>query len=197
MELRHARCRGRAAGSGRGRCRGHVARGVVCRSECRHHGPLAGADIDGDRTAGVEMTAWRWIDGARHLAPEDRGGQPPGRVGIRDGGHERLRVGMAGAGEQVRHRGLLDEPAQVHHERPVADVLHDGQVVGDEHDGDAQLLLQPGQQVEDLRLDRHVERRRGLVRDDETWLQGECGGDAHPLPLAARQLVRSAGCRPC
>ena len=47
-------------------------------------------------------------------------------------------------------------------------------------------------QVQHLRLDRHVERRDGLVGDDELRLDGERAGDPDPLPLPAAELVRLA-----
>ena len=39
--------------------------------------------------------------------------------------------------------------------------------MGHEEIGEAELLLQLAQQVEDLGLDRYVNRRDGLVEDDE------------------------------
>jgi hypothetical protein len=50
--------------------------------------------------------------------------------------------------------------------------------------------LELGQKVQDLRLDRDVERRRGLVGDQEVRPVGERHGDHHPLPLPAGKLVR-------
>src|SRR2546422_3905280 len=52
------------------------------------------------------------------------------------------------------------------------------------------LILQVLQQVQDLRLDRHVERRHRLVADENLRLQGEAAGDCDPLSLAAGELVR-------
>ena len=52
------------------------------------------------------------------------------------------------------------------------------------------LALQLLQQVEDLRLDRHVERRRRLVGDQEVGLGGERHRDHHALLLSAGQLER-------
>ena len=52
------------------------------------------------------------------------------------------------------------------------------------------LGLQPRHQVEQLRADRDVERRYRLVRDDQPRSQGECAGEADPLPLAAGELAR-------
>ena len=74
-----------------------------------------------------------------------------GCVGLRE---ERLRVAH------------LDDPAQVHHRHAAADVLHQPQVVRDEEVGQLQPRLQIEQQPDDLRLNRHVERRHGLVGDD-------------------------------
>ena len=48
------------------------------------------------------------------------------------------------------------------------------------------------EQVEDLRLDRDVERGDGLVGDDELRLQRERAGDPDALALAAGELVRVA-----
>ena len=52
--------------------------------------------------------------------------------------------------------------------------------------------LQLLEQVEDLRLDRDVERRHRLVGDDELRLQGDRARDPDALPLAAGELVRIA-----
>ena len=57
------------------------------------------------------------------------------------------------------------------------------------------LLLQPRQQLEDLALDRHVERGRRLVGDQQLGLAGQRHRDHHALLLAARHLVRIAASR--
>src|SRR5699024_8477207 len=64
------------------------------------------------------------------------------------------------------------------------------QVVGDEQVGHAQVLLEFFQQLQDLRLDRHVQGRDGLVADDELGAYGQGAGDADPLALATGELVR-------
>ena len=53
-------------------------------------------------------------------------------------------------------------------------------------------LLQVLEQVEDLRLDRDVERRDRLVADDQLRVQRERARDPDALALAARELVRVA-----
>ena len=60
--------------------------------------------------------------------------------------------------------GHLDDLAQVHHGDAVGDVAHDGEVVRDEQVGQAELVLEVLQQVDDLRLDRDVERARPARR---------------------------------
>ena len=47
------------------------------------------------------------------------------------------------------------------------------------------LALQVGEQVEDLGLNRDVERRDGLVADDQLGRERERPGDPDPLPLTA------------
>ena len=56
----------------------------------------------------------------------------------------------------------------------------------------AEVVLQVLEQVEDLRLDRDVERGHGLVADDQLRVERERARDPDPLPLAAGELVRVA-----
>ena len=86
----------------------------------------------------------------------------------------------------------LDDLAEVHDGDAVGDVPDDRQVVGDEDVGEAELVLQVLEQVDDLRLDRHVEGGDRLVADDELGLERERAGDADALALAAGELVRVA-----
>ncbi len=64
------------------------------------------------------------------------------------------------------------------------------EVVGDEDDRGAELLAQRPHQLEDLRLDRHVERGGRLVGDEQLRVAGERHGDHHALAHAAGELVR-------
>ena len=64
--------------------------------------------------------------------------------------------------------------------------------MGDEKERQVELSPQVGQQVEDLRLDRHVQRRNRLIADDELGVESEGARDADALSLAARELVRVA-----
>jgi len=53
-------------------------------------------------------------------------------------------------------------------------VPHDGQIVGDEEVGEVELALKALEQVDDLRLDRDVERRDRLGGHDEVRVEREC-----------------------
>src|SRR5207245_1603451 len=54
----------------------------------------------------------------------------------------------------------------------------------------AELGLELVEELEDLRLDRDVQRRRRLVGDEEVGVARQRHGDHHALPHPARELVR-------
>ena len=82
--------------------------------------------------------------------------------------------------------------AEIHHRNRRADDFDDTQVVADEQVSQPQVALEVGQQIEDLRLDRHVERRDRLVRDQHRRIERQCARDAETLSLAAGEFVRKA-----
>ena len=100
--------------------------------------------------------------------------------------------GWAGASKIWSRGADLDDLAEVHHRDPVGDVAHDRQVVGDEQIGEAELVLELLEQVDDAGLDADVERRHRLVEHDQLRLDRERAGDADALPLTAGELVRIA-----
>ena len=63
------------------------------------------------------------------------------------------------------------------------------EIVRDEDVGEPELVLEVVEEVDDLGLDRHVERGDRLVGDDQPRIQGERTRDADPLSLPARELV--------
>ena len=115
-------------------------------------------------------------------------------VGIRQrhGGQQGARVGMARIAEELVGRRRLHDLAEVHYGDAIGDVFHNREIVADEDVGEPEALLQGAHQVDDLRLDRHVERRDGLVGHDQLGLDGERAGDRQPLALAAGEFVRIA-----
>jgi hypothetical protein len=67
---------------------------------------------------------------------------------------------------------------------------NDCDVVADEDDGHPVLASQPIDQMQDLRLDRNIERRDSLVAHQQIRAQHRCPRDGHTLTLAAGQLRR-------
>ena len=86
------------------------------------------------------------------------------------------------------HRSRLHDSSEIHHRHPVADLRHHAQVVGDQDNGGVVLVLQFIHQFEDLGLDRHVQSRGGLVRNQNLGVAGQAHGDHHPLEHTAGQL---------
>ena len=92
--------------------------------------------------------------------------------------------------EQRQHVGLLHLAAPVLDDDAVGGFGDDAHIVGDHDQAHAVFGLQPDQQVEDLLLDRHVERGGRLVGDQQLGVAGDRHGDHDALALAARHLVR-------
>ena len=84
----------------------------------------------------------------------------------------------------------LDEHAGVHDVDALAHAGDDAEVVRDHDQRRVALGDEALQQLEDLRLDRHVERGRRLVGDQQLRLAGERHRDHRPLAHPARELVR-------
>ena len=95
------------------------------------------------------------------------------------------------AREQRRRGRPLDDAAGVHDADVVGAPGDDAEVVGDEDHRHVRARCSiVGQQVEDLLLDRDVERGGGLVGDEQLGPARQRHGDHDALAHAARQLVR-------
>ena len=114
------------------------------------------------------------------------------RARARDGLDESSCVGVGGAIENVVDGAALDDLAAIQDVDAVDSLARDREVVRDEEVGEPELLAQPREQVEDLRLDRDVERRHRLVADDDLGLDREGPCDRDALALAAGK--RDAAC---
>ena len=151
------------------------------------------AAFDRMRATRMQVAAGRRIDRARHIAAAGwcgraaRADAAPGsrraRPAYRDGAAI-ANSSSVGAVSTMRPRYITATL--------IGDVLHHRKIVGDEHVGEAQPLLQIAQQVEDLRADRHIERRDRLVADDQLRLDRERARDHDALALPAGELVRIA-----
>jgi hypothetical protein len=69
-------------------------------------------------------------------------------------------------------------------------MAHHGEIVGDEQVAQAKVMLQLAEQVQDLRLNRKVQRTDRLVADHELRRRHQRPGDSDALTLAARELGR-------
>ena len=74
----------------------------------------------------------------------------------------------------------------VHHDDPVGELGDEAEVVGDEEGRRVGLALGGSQDLHDLRLDRDVERRRGLVGDEDPRLRSR----------SPSRSSRAGACRP-
>ncbi len=85
---------------------------------------------------------------------------------------------------------LLGDLSGVHDRDPVARLGDHREIVRDEQEREAEIATQILEQLKDLPLRHHVERRRGLVADHQLGLAGERQGDHDALPHPAGELVR-------
>src|SRR5437588_13119214 len=86
----------------------------------------------------------------------------------------------------------FDDLAEIHHRDTMGHVLDDREIMTDEQQRQAELLLKILEQVDDLRLDRDVERGDRLVADDQLGLGRERARNADALALAAGEFGRPA-----
>ena len=142
--------------------------------------------------SGWKNAAGRRIQRRRQLAFEHDPLPPRDARHARRRRQQRLRVGVQRPREDALLGSLLHDEAQVHHQHVVRDVAHHAQVVRDEQVGQAQVALQVGQQVQHLRLNRHIERRYRLVGHEQRGIEHQGARDGDALALAAGEHVRIA-----
>ena len=116
----------------------------------------------------------------------------PARVRNRNGGEQSLRVLVLRICVHLFRGAVLDDLPAVHDGDLIAHPSDHREVVSDEQVGQAELDLEIFEQVQDLRLDRDVQRGNGLVADDQPRVQCERASDPDALSLAAGELVREA-----
>ena len=110
--------------------------------------------------ARVEATGNRGIGGARQVTLDANRLSTPLHLRIRDRdrGKQGDRVRMQWVVVEVVRGSDLDDLAQVHDGDPVGDVTDDRKVVRDEEIGQPELTLELLHEVDDLCLNRYVER---------------------------------------
>ncbi len=98
---------------------------------------------------------------------------------------QRLGVGVLGRVEDPGRGSVFDLFAADHDDDTVGDLGDDAHVVRDEKHRHVHLVLKGADQLENLRLDRHVERRRRLVGDQQARFARQRHRDHHALSHAA------------
>ena len=93
-------------------------------------------------------------------------------------------------GEQVARGPRFHHLPRIHDGDAAGGFRDHAHVVGDQDQRHAALLLKVEQKVQDLLLDRHVQRGRRLVGDQQARVAGDRHGDHHALVHAAGKLVR-------
>lgn len=135
---------------------------------------------------GVELTALRGMDRAGDVTLED---DPllvdAVGVGGGDGREQSHGIGMSRISEESVGIAELNDVTEVHNAYSIRDISYDGEVVRYEEIGEILLFLELLEQVDDLRLDRHVESGYALVTYDELWVHREGTRDTNSLSLSA------------
>ena len=136
------------------------------RGSCSRHAAIA----SGQRGAKLQPAGRRAASGT---CPGSRRGAGA-RLAARRRGSSRgvaarsaARVGMERPREEVAARRLLHDAPRVHHDDARARLGDDAEVVRDEEDRTSRAPAAGRAELQDLRLDRHVERGRRLVGDEQ------------------------------
>src|SRR5215218_8907298 len=103
------------------------------------------------------------------------------RIGLGYRGDEGAGVGMNWLIDDLARRAALDDRAEVHDRDAIREVPGRCDVMRDVEEGDASLLLQTVQQVEDLHPRRGIDHRDWLVGHDELRVPNKGTGDPDSL----------------
>ena len=98
-------------------------------------------------------------------------------------------VGHPAVCVQIRHRCRLHRAAGVHHQRPVGELGHHAQIMGDDQHPCAGHVAGCLEHLEYLRLHRDVESGGRLVADDQIGVIGARDRDHHSLTLTTGEFV--------
>ena len=151
------------------------------------------AALDGDVDVLQDADGTAAIGGARPPDLEQRRlGRARGLRVLPPGRDQRLGVGLARCGQDLRRRAGLDHLAVAQDQDAVGDLGHHGEVVADVEGGRAVVADRLPHRGQDLDLGGDVERGGRLVEDDEVGPAGQRHRHHRPLQLAARGLVRVA-----
>src|SRR3984885_7428350 len=115
-----------------------------------------------------------------------------GRLIGEGGGKQGPRVVVLRRAEDRPRVATLHHLATPHYDDFARQRSHNPQIMGNEKIGEVAPALEFAQQIDNLRLDRHVQGRCRLVEHDETRIERHCASDGDALTLTAGELVRIA-----
>ena len=101
-------------------------------------------------------------------------------------------IGVGRMGSDLLRGAFFNKFAMFKDGDLVADVLHNGEIVGDKKIGQVEFFLEIHQKIHDLSLNGDVQGTDGFVADNEFGFDGEGAGDADPLALSSAELVGKA-----
>ena len=101
---------------------------------------------------------------------------------------QHLRVRVSRPLENLPDRALLHDPPGVHDGDPIRHRRDHAEIVRDQQHREATFAPFTMEELQDLDLDGHVQRRRRLVGDQNVGIAAERGGDHHALRHAAGEL---------
>ena len=96
---------------------------------------------------------------------------------------------MKGVFEQRAHIGVFHRLPRIHDHHVLRNLGYNAQVVRYQDDGGVHFLFQLAQQLQNLRLNGHVQGGGGLIGNQDGRVTGKRHGDHHALAHAAGQLV--------
>ena len=86
--------------------------------------------------------------------------------------------------------GEFDHFTEIHHADFIRKVFHYGKIMRDEQYRKPEFIPEIVKQIDNLRLNRHVERGNGFVGYYHVGIHHDSPGNAYSLSLSARELVR-------
>ena len=93
------------------------------------------------------------------------------------------------SGVNLLHGSVFHYPSAINHRNAVAKLRNHTQIMCDQNDRRIIFLFQIPHQFQNLRLNRHIERRRRLIRKKQFRLRHKRHGNHDPLFHAAGKLM--------
>ena len=134
----------------------------------------------------MEFAPLRQIRRVRH---QTRNRRKPRHLFVQlwNGRKQALGVGMRRIVKYLLQISHFDNLPGIHDADCIARFHNDPQIMGNQEHCRVKFLFQPIDHLKDLRLNRYIQRRGGLIGNQKLWIAGQCNGNHHPLLHAARE----------